>query len=326
MILNAEQLAQAMHGWVDKEEIDGYTAFFRFTKKQRDYYATTVFASKEKATAGQYLEFFTDASAVRFEYKVSKASSQSFYYIDYYVNGTMVSSIGKNSYDGEDAGLFEISLPEGENAVKIYFPNLNALAVRNVELENAATFRSVRKKINYVAYGDSITHGYNAVTPSLSYMNLVAAELDAEGYNLGIGGEIFEPQMLDEKYPVKADVVTVAYGTNDWSHTEPADDEIRRRKFFEGLLKIHKGAKIFVLLPIWRGNGGEERIKPYGTLNDYRDMFRKELEQYPEITVIEGIHLVPNHPNFYAADVLHPNALGFTQYAKNLLKEMKKHM
>ena len=58
--------------------------------------------------------------------------------------------------------------------------------------------------------GDSITHGYDAISPSNSYASLVADMLDANAINKGIGGEVFWPQfaaMLDNITP---EIITVA--------------------------------------------------------------------------------------------------------------------
>lgn len=191
MILTEEQLSKAMHGWVEKETIDGYTRFFRFTKKQRNHYATTQFNTKENASAGQTMEFITDATAIRFEYTQEIASSQYFYFFDLFINGKMVSHVGKETYVSPEKGIYEEPLSEGEKHVRIVLPNLSQTSLRNVELKNATIFQTVEKKRNYIAYGDSITQGYTAHFPSLSYFNLITEVLDAEGYNLGIGGEFF---------------------------------------------------------------------------------------------------------------------------------------
>jgi len=325
MILNETQLTAAIHGWVDRETIDGYTFFYRFTEKQRNYYANTHFVTKERASASIYMEFVTDAEGLGFEFIQQRASSQNFYFFDLYVNGKMIFHDGNASYDGtEESSLFR-ELPAGEKTVRVNFPNLSATGLRNVELKNATIFRPTEKKLRYVAYGDSITQGYTAKAPSLSYVNLVGEALNADVYNLGIGGEFFQPLMTDDAYPVKADLVTVAYGTNDWGHVTPEEDAVRRKEFFDALCRIHEGAKIFVLLPIWRGQESVSR-NGYGTLEDYRNILREDLKKYPRITPVEGADFVPHHEDFFMPDVLHPNALGFTQYAKNLLTELKKHL
>ena len=325
MILDTKQLALALHGHVDREERDGYTFFYRFTQKQREYYENTIFVTKERASSGQYMEFVTDAEAVCFEYRQDKASSQSFFFFDLYINGQMTAHTGCDSYETPYKGVFSHNLPAGEKTVRIYFPNLSATGLRNVELKNATVFRPTEKPLRYIAYGDSITQGYTALSPSITYVNLVGDAFNAEVYDLGIGGEFFQPDMIDEDYPIRADFVTVAYGTNDWGHILPTEDAVRRKGFFDKLCRTHEGAKIFVLLPIWRSTQNDSR-NGYGTLENYRELLRSEMKEYPQITVIEGENLVPHHPDFFMPDLLHPNALGFTQYARTLSAELKKHL
>lgn len=327
MILTQQQLDRAMHGWVSKHDAEGYAFYGRFTKKQMDYYASTVFAGKENASAGVYFELETDAEALRFDFRITMGSSQKYYFFDLFVDGKLTAHVGKQQYCEPDYGTFEQSLPEGTHCVRVYFPNLSQAAIRNVELKGATVAEPTEKLMQYVAYGDSITQGYIASVSGYSYANLVGRALGADLYNLGIGGEIFNPDMVDEDYPVKADVVTIAYGTNDWSHVadnEAADRD--RMEFLRKVTKTHEGAKIFLLLPIWRGNGGEEVSKAAGTLEDYRERMRKDARQFPQITVIEGIGLVPHHPLFYYPDVLHPADLGFLEYAQNLLDEIATHL
>lgn len=323
MKLNQNEISLAVHGAVETEQRGGYTFFLRFTKKQRDYYATTEFAGKEWASSGMYLEFVTDAKRLRFEYKEIKASSQRFYYFDLMINGKMVSHVGTDVYDSSEEGVYDEALPAGEKTVRLYLPNLSGAGLRNVELVNATTFRPTEKKLNYIAYGDSITQGYTAMESALTYVNLLGAALDANVYDLGIGGERFQPLMIDENYPISADVVTVAYGTNDWSVLNKENGLRQMKEFLQKLTQVHKDSVIYVILPIWRGNGAEDVQKALGTLEDYRAVLRAEAKKYEQITVIEGIDLVPHHADFYIKDQLHPNALGFTQYAKNLLDEIR---
>ncbi len=324
MFLTEEQLVLAVHGWVDKEILDGHTYFYRFTKKQREYYASTRYRAKEQASSGMYMEFITDASAIKFKTRQQPGSSQKMYGFDLYINGTMRDSFrGERLEESVDATV-EFALPSGEKAVRIYLPNLTATGLKEVELKEATIFIPTEKAVKYIAYGDSITQGYTATNPSLSYVNRVGREFDAEVYDLGVGGEFFDPRMQDEDYPIKADLVTVAYGTNDWSGILPGEDNERRKKFFEGLVKIHEGAKIFYILPIWRGDAEKEK-NGYGKLDDYCAMVREEMKHYPEITVVEGDALVPHHVDFFKPDQLHPNDLGFCLYGENLLKEIKKY-
>ncbi len=324
MKLTEELLNRTVHGWVDRETIDGYTYFYRFTQKQRAYYAETRYRDKERASSGMYLEFVTDGDGVVFKTRQQSGSSQKIFGFDLYINGKMQQSFrGERQETSVDATV-QFRLPQGEKAVRIYLPNLSATGLKDVEIKNSTFFSPTEKAVKYIAYGDSITQGYTASSPSLSYVNKVGRELDAEVYDLGIGGEFFEPKMQDSDYPVKADIVTVAYGTNDWSGILPEEDRTRRKDFFQTLVNIHKGAKIFYIFPIWRHDTDKEK-NGYGTLEDYRKMLREELRQYPEITLVEGENMVPHHRDFFQPDGLHPNDLGFCLYGENLIREIRKY-
>ena len=70
-----------------------------------------------------------------------------------------------------------------------------------------------------IMFGDSITHGYDALNPSFSYANRLADLLNADFVNKGIGGERFFPTLAQLKDDIEPDYITVAYGTNDWAHS-----------------------------------------------------------------------------------------------------------
>ena len=66
-----------------------------------------------------------------------------------------------------------------------------------------------------LVYGDSITHGYDALAPSKAYSVSVPFTLSANAINKAIGGEIFFPTLARIKSNINPDYITVAYGTND---------------------------------------------------------------------------------------------------------------
>ena len=324
MNLTEQQLSALILGAVDRDEKEGYTYFYRFTKKQRDYYASTKFASKEDASSGIVLECVTDATELKFDYRVVCGSSQKQYYFDLYSDGKMISHAGERDVTFPRLGTFRQPLPAGKKHLQLVFPALAGAGVKDVTFAHAAYAEPVKKEKTIVAYGDSITQGYISYFPSVTYTRLLAQALNAELFDLGIGGEVFEPRMTDENYPVKGDVVTVAYGTNDWSH-RPAE-EIREAApaFLDRIAAIHAGAKIFVITPIWRKQDGVEE-RPFGALNDMRRYLTEEAEKRGMIPV-DGTRLVPRYPEFFAPDLLHPNELGFYEYARNLETELKKHL
>ena len=105
-----------------------------------------------------------------------------------------------------------------------------------------------------IQFGDSITHGYDAKEPAASYASIVADALDAYSINKGIGGEIFFPDLATLPDGIQPDIITVAYGTNDWARGNLEKFERDSRAFYENLRATYPEAKIFALAPIWREN------------------------------------------------------------------------
>lgn len=58
-----------------------------------------------------------------------------------------------------------------------------------------------------------------------------------------------------------------------------------------------------------------------GTFDECIDLLRS-LYEARGIRVIDGLSLVPNRREFFA-DAVHPNALGFSMYAENLLRAIE---
>ena len=114
--------------------------------------------------------------------------------------------------------------------------------------------------------------------------------------------------------------VFVAYGVNDFSQGRSlAEFEEECRGMLE-VLNSRDNAEIFLLTPIpWalRTNGNEVNL----LLEDYREVLRKTAKDFPKVKVIEGANLVPDDSIYYV-DNIHPNDLGASTYADNLLAEL----
>jgi lysophospholipase L1-like esterase len=169
--------------------------------------------------------------------------------------------------------------------------------------------------------GDSITQGYDAVYPSQSYANKLAWALDAEIVNQAIGGEIFRPAILDENLPFTPDLITVAFGTNDWSGQTAENFEKNADGFYTKLATLYPNTPVFAILPIWRADWEKvTRAKPF---HESREILRGLAEKHPNFRVIDGMSLTPHLPAFFSDLYLHPNDLGFEIYAQELVRQMQ---
>lgn len=320
MVLTLEQLREIAHGALRVYEENGEIVFGRFTKEAELYYKgdREDFHRKSFATSGVRLEFMTDSSSVAFAYHTLYASSRRFYYFDVMVDGVLVDHFGHDRI-AEARAEYKLALDEGTHTVCIYFPNLADARIKDFTLDDGAMIAPVARPVKLLCYGDSITQGYDAVYASQSYANLLADKLHADMIDQGIGGEHFCPALLDCKIPFTPDIITVAYGTNDWSSQDRDETIEKANAFYAKLRALHPNAKIFAITPIWRKD--HTRITKVGMFESIRQIVRNAAEQSGAI-VVDGDRVIPHITEVFADGYLHPNDMGFKFYANALYDAM----
>lgn len=301
-------------------EENGGVRFHRFTEEQRKVYETNEsFMIRTFADSGVRLEFATDAKRFAFGGDAEAASSRDFCFFDVYVNGALVRHVGTYSYRADKNFRFEVELPEGTNRVAVYFPWSAKIRLAELEFTGAAKIEPVAKKRRILCYGDSITQGYDSRYPSLAYTNIIADALDAEVINKAIGGDRFNPELAALPDAGRFDLVTVAYGTNDWSHEQREVLKDKAERFFELVARNYNDTPVCALLPLWRHDW--MRVTDVGTFAEGHAIVRAAAERHPNIKVVNGWELLP-HLESCVSDGLHPNDFGFQFMAHNLLKQL----
>lgn len=324
MKLTLDDIRRIAFGVVSVEENHGAFAFHRFTREQAEAYAkhNIDHFNKTFATAGVRLSFYTDADRMSFDYRLTPGSSRMYGWFDVYEDQIMTSHVG-----GEGrlftSGHADISFSPGEKRVEIYFPWSKAAFLSDVELQGRL-ISPCRRCRSMICFGDSITHGYDAIYPSLSYASILARELDADAVNKGIGGEIFFPELASLPDPVSPDIITVAYGTNDWNVCTREHFDENCRAFYSNLCRLYPNAKIFAITPIWRADG--DRETKFASPHTELDRIMRSLLSDLPISLINGYTLTPHVKDFYSDEYLHPNDLGFSIYAGELTRQIKKHL
>ena len=323
MLLEYEQIRSFTFGAIDTVATPCGVRFVRMTDKMKEAFAPYG-VIKCEATAGMHLDFTTDSSFLRFSYAdLAPASSRNFGLFDVLIDGVLCHTFGEDPIS-EGKGTAEISLPEGSHRVTVVFPNLASFTLSALELEDDCRAERAKKACRMLALGDSITQGYDARHPSLSYVNLVAEHFRAETWNCAVGGARFSADTLDESVPYVPDIVTVAYGTNDWGGCRAEELEQNSRAYFKKLVELYPKARIFAVLPIWRADMGEERLM--GGFDRCYEILGKVLRQFKQVTPIGGMKLVPHMPEFFSDRFLHPDDMGFLFYGRNLIREMEKRL
>ena len=89
--------------------------------------------------------------------------------------------------------------------------------------------------------------------PALAYATVMARTLDMSLLNLGVGGHVFDVEGLCAPPHPAPDLITVAYGINDWNRS---CDIASARPWLGRLREWYPEAPVFVFEPIWAGKEG----------------------------------------------------------------------
>ncbi len=335
MKLGINQIKSITLGVEAVEETERGVVFYRFTEEQRKLYENrSSFKNTSYSTSGVKFRFRTDSNTLHIEGNLVPTSSRYFFSFDLFVNGERVDTLDNfthlevkpNYLEKLPFDAFEktFDLGEGEKEVLLYFPWNAIVYMKEVSLSDNSFIEPVKPEKKMLCFGDSITQGYDADFPSNSYISRLARKLGYEEINKGIGGEIFFPALASSEPTFRPEIITVAYGTNDWNCATPEKYESYSRSFYENLSKNYPDSKIFAITPIWRKNYLDE--KPFGPFERTHTVVEEVTKDLPNVTVIRGFDFVPKKVEFFSDRSLHPNDEGFSYYAESLYKELKKYL
>ena len=154
----------------------------------------------------------------------------------------------------------------------------------------------------------------DAEIPENSYAARLVSALDWNGINKAIGGEIFCPELAGLPDDVTPDLITVAYGTNDWSRFGRLTEDTAA--FFRTLRSTYPASPIILLAPVWRADWQDPD----------RDDFRRVAQTLEQIAgevgnahFIDCFGFIPADTDLFSDLYLHPNDEGFRHYAEGLI-------
>lgn len=334
MKLNFSQIKEITTGAVLLKEENGMISLKRFTQEQEELYKVTNqdFYNKTFSTAGIKFLFKTDSESLFVKLKTMISSSRKYFSVDILVDGKPIGYIDnfsnvklEQNYTKMEFPLGDFStkfnLGEGEKTVCVHLPWSVRTLIEEISVDDNAFIEGVKPKNKLIAFGDSITQGYDALRPSNRYVAKIADMLDAEEFNKAIGGERFFPELAKLQDSFKPDYITVAYGTNDWNTIDQETFKNKCKDFYNNISQNYPQAKIFAITPICRKDMSEYRI--FGNFDDVEKNIRNAVKGIENITVISGMDFVPKKEKFFADLYLHPNDDGFEYYAENLYEEIK---
>ena len=312
MKLSNKSIKNLIRGAIRFEEENGYLYADRGSINQIDYLNTNFkgrnFVEILMEGSSIFIKFKTDAEKISFNYNMPLILNPKCS-IDLYVNDVPYKFV--HVEDIKIKGKLEFDLPSGEKTVTLYYPLDARLGVKNLVINGK--WRKVKPpKTKVLWYGDSITEGYGAYYSSLIYATQVNNALNYDAINQGIGGYFYDAKFC-QRMGFVPDKIIIALGTNQINHPDKFE---KIKEFYERLQLVFPARKILTITPIWRGE-----LTDRTNFNETCNYIASVAKNYGD--VINGLDLVPP-VNEYFMDKVHPNALGMTVYANNLVKAIKK--
>lgn len=334
MKLNFNQIKEITTGAVVFSKEDGMILLKRFTEEQERLYKATDegFYNRSLCTSGIKFLFKTDSESLFIKLNTIFSSTRKYFSVDILVDGNPIGYIDNFSdvkllqhYTKTEFPLGSFSkkfqLGKGEKTVCVHLPWSVKTSIEEISIDDNAFVEAVKPKNKLIAYGDSITQGYDALRPSNRYVAKLADMLNAEELNKGIGGECFFPELAKLRDSFMPDYITVAYGTNDWSKTDQETFKNKCKDFYTNISQNYPHAKIFAITPIWRKDLNEYKI--FGGFEEVEENIINAVKGIENITVISGFDFIPEDEKYFADLILHPNDNGFKYYTENLYKKIK---
>lgn len=310
MKLTNEELKSIYYGALEfKERTDGYLQAFQYTKEQMDYFERTseFWFERCSASTAKTIEFRTEANRFSFEYDIIWKGSEDS--VELAVN-KLISQIYYVK-DFAKEGVLSFELPEGNKQVTVYLPADATILIRNFEIEGQ--WEPVEKGEKVLWMGDSITQGFGPLRSGETYVSVANRVLNYDILNQGIGGYVYDKNVLMKMNDYRPDKIIISMGTNQFETETMQDVE----EYYVRLKEIYGDTPVICITPIWRGDvpGGEP------ALIEFCGKVKEICERYPNITVIDGFQLIPHLSEYYLDD-LHPNCLGCEIYGRNLAEEI----
>jgi lysophospholipase L1-like esterase len=205
----------------------------------------------------------------------------------------------------------------------LWFPHMCQADIAGIEMDDACVVEPTpASRLRWLAYGDSITQGMTATLPTRTVIGRCALVLDAAVQNVGVGGAVFDEWLADTVPGGSFDLVSIAYGTNDYHRSVPAERfQQNARRLLAALSGKHAGTPVVLLTPLtWIRPSAARPDGP--SLAAYRESLLALAAEFKQVRIVPGDRMIPEGEEWFV-DGVHPNDPGFEVYAKNLLPHLK---
>jgi lysophospholipase L1-like esterase len=323
-LLEQEDFNAFFSGCLRTVQSDSGLLLHRHTAKQIAYYEETneSWAIRSRCPAGIKLNLHSHTRTLDLRLRILPGA-RTYAGFDVEVDGRTTAAIQIDTSDGIQSLCLVDSATPSQRQISITFPQSAIVELHAIEVEeDSQTTAVAAPQKKYLALGDSITQGMDARGPASAYAVQLARVLDVELLNQGVGGHIFDLDALDDELPYHPDIITIAYGTNDWSRDTTCEEISSRVERYLTRLKktVGQSAHIYLLTPLWRATGDE--VRKGGTLAQFSATIGETAATFTDVTVVDGSTLVPHLPGLFA-DGIHPTDEGFLHYTLNLQRAIQ---
>ena len=314
MIISNSTLAKLIGGLYSTDTQKGYMYLRRFDSEQLDYLKSVsqFWYSRARMSPGAVINMRTDSTSMAFDYRIAYCASADT--VEVFVNGVPLRVA--HIEDMGDEGRLEFELPDSDKEISVYLPSDCEMGIKDFTVNGSYRRLRHRQAPKVLFVGDSITQGYGSFRSGHTFVNVAARRLGYDALNQGIGGYVFDRNILTPMPGYSPDKIKVALGTNDYDKDGFAEAV---SGFFERLRQVYSDVPLMVVTPLWRGREGDDIRR----LREASACIREVCAAYPDMWVADGFDMVPNTPEYFY-DGLHPSALGAEIYGNNLAELIRR--
>jgi autotransporter-associated beta strand protein len=260
----------------------------------------------------------------------SARNGRGFYRVDGLTNAAWAfQSVATATVRTPEQVVVTLTVPPGGgfHDYEVVLPYGDSVDFQGLQVNTNAQFQTPaeRPATRYLAYGDSITHGFTASEVGKSYAFRVAELKNWQLVNLGLGGRASTAADGTTVGSLQADVVSVLIGVNDWQGGVPlATYSNRLNAFLTNLRALQPAVPVYLLTPLWV-DASWNPASDIAPLESYRQVVRDvaAARNDPELAVIEGPELIDPDMAYFDAVLVHPNDAGFALMAERLVARMQ---
>ncbi len=307
-----------------RRDNDGACLPLRFTPSQIEYYGKIeIFRIRSECCAGICLRVRTDAEEIGLDFSYEQGA-RGYYGLAVEKDGNLIHQFHSPQ---QMNGRMSVSVPLGKDdeprEITIYLSQIRPVRIHAVTVADGCVAEAVTpapKKL--LCLGDSITQGMSSAIPAVTYATALSRILKMDILNQAVGGHYYDADSLDATIDYKPDLITVAYGTNDWTGNV-REQTIRSNvtSYLQKLAQIFPAVKTVVITPLWRSD--HHAVHDGGLFKDFCQAIADTAASFGNVYLLNGYHMIPHHGDYYV-DGLHPNDLGALWLASRLAAEINR--